>query len=58
MNIPAVIPAGSAVLFVWHSQSEPEKVKMFVESLHTKLLPNGKVQVENIDRLLMCKYFC
>lgn len=44
------------VLFVWHPQNLPEKVKEIVENLTKEVGKAGGVQVENVERLIMCKY--
>ena len=55
MDIPAVISGSSCVLVVWHAQNDPENVKVFVKTIQARLDPNGKIQVENADRLIICE---
>ena len=54
------VSPGQQVLLLWDSGCNPESVKEFAEELHTKVGESGKVQVENAERLTLCKFsgFC
>ncbi len=44
------------VLLLWGAHNEPESVKDSVNVLKQKIGDGGHVQVENMDRLVMCKF--
>lgn len=50
------IKAGDSVLFVWDQPSTPTTLKQFVEELATVVGSDGKVSVENVERLLLCEW--
>lgn len=50
------IKAGDKVLFVWMQPSAPAALKDFAEELGATVGADGKVAVENMERLLMCEW--
>ncbi len=50
------ITAGSKILLLWGSKNTPETVKDSVNSLTQRVGSEGAVLVENVERLLLCKY--
>ena len=52
------IAAGSKVLLLWGASHSPESVKDSVNQLAQKVGSSGKVQVEHIERLQLCKFIC
>ncbi|KAG7231048.1 hypothetical protein INR49_025078 [Caranx melampygus] len=50
------IKAGDKVLFVWTQPSAPAALKEFAEELGATVGADGKVAVENIERLLMSSH--
>ena len=55
MELTDKVTQNERVLLVWSMHNDPESVKQSVEVLSGKVGSNGKVQVENRDRLLLCK---
>ena len=51
-----LVKPGQAVLVVWSAGHSPEVIKATVEALTECVGSTGKVQVENLERLTMCKY--
>lgn len=49
------IKAGEHVLLVWDLPSKPVTLKEFAEELYAIVGTDGKVSVENVDRLLLCE---
>lgn len=49
------IKAGEKVLFVWDQPSKPTTLKQYAEELCTIVGSDGKVSVENIERLFFCE---
>lgn len=49
------ISAGQKILLLWSGNEAVEKLQQVVEELRTKVGETGKVQVENIERLALCK---
>ena len=49
-------PAGGAILVLWGAGSPPGTLKDLVDSLQDRVGLTGRVQVENIDRLILCKF--
>lgn len=49
------IKAGENVLLVWAHPSKPTTLKQYAEELCTIVGTDGKVSVENVDRLLLCE---
>lgn len=49
------IKAGQHVLFVWTQPSTPTTLKEYAGELHTVVGADGKVSVENVERLSLCE---
>lgn len=49
------IKAGENVLLVWDQPSTPTTLKQLAEELGTIVGSDGKVSVENVERLLLCE---
>lgn len=49
------ISAGQKILLLWSGNQAVEKLQQVVEELKAKAGETGKVQVENIERLALCK---
>lgn len=49
------IKAGDKVLFVWAQSSAPAALKQYAEELGATVGADGKVSVENMERLLLCE---
>lgn len=49
------IKAGENVLLVWAQPSTPTSLKQYAEELGTIVGVEGKVSVENVDRLVLCE---
>lgn len=49
------IRAGEHVLMVWDQPSKPVTLKEYAEKLCAIVGTDGKVSVENVDRLLLCE---
>lgn len=49
------IRAGDKVLLVWAQPSTPEALKRYAEELGAVVGADGKVAVENTERLLLCE---
>ena len=49
------ISVGSKVLLLWGASNSPEAVKDAVNQLTHKVGADGKVQVEHMERLQLCK---
>lgn len=49
------ISAGQKILLLWSGNQAVEKLQQVVEELKAKVGETGKVQVENIERLALCK---
>lgn len=49
------IKAGENVLMVWAQPSKPATLKDYAEELSSIVGTDGKVSVENVDRLLLCE---
>ena len=50
------IQGGEKVVLLWGSSSPPEGLKTAVDQLTQKVGSTGKVQVEHIERLNLCKF--
>lgn len=50
------VSAGQRVLLLWSGNQAVEKLQQNVELLTRKVGETGKVQVENIERLTLCKF--
>ena len=50
-----LIKPGQGVLVAWGSGQSPDSIKAIVERLTECVGNEGKVQVENLERLSMCK---
>ncbi len=51
----SILSGGQRVLLTWGEGQDPEGIKTAVERLNTALGQNGKLQVENIERLALGK---
>ena len=49
------IKAGDKVLLVWTQSSAPAALKQYAEELGAIVGADGKISVENMERLLMCE---
>lgn len=49
------VKAGDQVLFVWAQPSSPDTLKQYAEELGAAVGADGKVSVENMERLLLCE---
>lgn len=49
------IQAGHKVLLVWAQPSSPAALKQYAEELGAIVGADGKVSVENMERLLLCE---
>lgn len=49
------IKAGQKVLVVWTQPSAPAALKEYAEELGGVIGADGKVSVENMERLLLCE---
>ena len=47
---------GQKVLLLWKEGAQPEQLQQTVTELRSKVGEKGSVKLENVDRLLMCKY--
>lgn len=50
------IRAGDKVVLVWAQLSTPMALKQYAEALGAVVGPYGRVAVENMDMLLLCKF--
>lgn len=50
------IKTGESVLLVWDQPSTPTNLKQLAEELYTIVGSDGKVSVENVERLLLCEW--
>lgn len=50
------IRAGDHVVLVWAQPSTPTALKQYAEELGAVVGPDGRVAVENMDRLLLCEF--
>ena len=50
------VSPGQSVLLLWSGNLSPELLQTSVQQLKEKVGDGGKVQVENIERLSLCKY--
>lgn len=50
------IKAGENVLLVWDQPSTPTTLKQLAEELGANVGSDGKVSVENVERLLLCEW--
>lgn len=49
------VTSGDKVLFVWAQPSAPTALKRYAEELGAIIGPNGKLSVENMERLMLCE---
>lgn len=49
------IKAGDAVMLVWAQPSTPAALKQYAEEVGAMVGTDGKVSVENMERLLLCE---
>jgi len=50
------VKSGENVLLLWGGEANPEKLKTCAEEVKNNVGENGKVQVDNLGRLLMTQY--
>ncbi len=50
------VSVGSRVLLLWGANNTPESIKDAVNVLTQKVGQEGKVQVENMERLHLCEF--
>ena len=53
----SILSGGQRVLLTWGEGQDPEGIKRAVERLSAALGQNGKLQVENIERLALGKIY-
>lgn len=51
----AGVKSGDKVLFIWSLPSAPDALRQYAEDLAAITGANGRVSVENMDRLLLCE---
>lgn len=49
------VTSGDKVMFVWAQPSAPTALKRYAEELGAIIGPNGKLSVENVERLMLCE---
>lgn len=49
------VKSGDNVLLIWSQPSTPDALKQYAEELGAITGANGKVSVENMERLLLCE---
>ena len=54
-EIPDSALVDRTVLVIWHSGSTPEVLQPLVERLRARAGENGRVTLENVDRLENCE---
>lgn len=52
------VQTGQCILLLWNGQQPSDDMKKIVDTLLAQVGQSGKVQVEHVDRLTMCKYLC
>ena len=52
------IKSGDKVLLVWTQPSAPAALKQYAEELGAAVGADGKVAVENMERMLLCELLC
>ena len=50
------LSSGHCVLLLWGAGQSPDQLQGYVETLKSQVGETGKIQVENLDRLVMCKH--
>lgn len=44
------------VALLWPRGTDPEQIRLVATNLQEKVGPNGKLLIENVDRLKICKF--
>ena len=54
-RLEELVKQGQDVLLLWASANPPSTIKSTVESLKGRIGTQGRIQVEHVERLSLCK---